>query len=209
MNTWCVASLTGLITLALPGIGPAADTDHLRLYLAIRLGGALFTTTQPVNDVTLDRFAASPLVSGAIGLNLGERWGVEVAADGHESNFRVPEAGKIGEYAVWTIIPQVRLRYPLLQNRLTPYLVGGVGVGFTEYNDPTPSGEGFHVDTTYASVVGALGAGLEYFVVQNVALGVETKYVFVRDVELRVDGLGGKANLDQILLSGGLRIFFP
>jgi hypothetical protein len=68
----------------------------------------------------------------------------------------------------------------------------GVGVGFTEYNDTTPSGEGFHVNTTYASVVGSRGAGLEYFVIHNIALWVETKYVFFRDVELRVDGPGAK-----------------
>jgi hypothetical protein len=100
MNTWCVASLTGFITLALPAICPAADADHIRLYLAVRLGGALFTMTQPVNDVNVERFAASPLVSGSIGLNLGKHWGVEVAADGHESNLRLPEAGKTGEYAM-------------------------------------------------------------------------------------------------------------
>jgi opacity protein-like surface antigen len=209
MTTRYVASLTGLITLALPIICLAADTDQTRFYLAIRLGGALFTTTQPVKDVEFERFADSPLISGSVGLNLGKHWGVEVAGDGHETNFRVPGAGKIGEYAIWTIIPQVRLRYPLLANRLTPYLVGGVGVGFTEFNDTTPSGEGFHVNTTYSSVVGSLGGGLEYFVVHNIALGVEAKYLFFRDVELRVNGLGGKANLDQVLLSGGLRIFFP
>jgi opacity protein-like surface antigen len=209
MNKWCFASLTGLIALALPLICRAADTDQTRFYLAIRLGGALFAETRPVEGVDFSRFAAQPLISGSVGLNLGQHWGVEVAADGHETNFRVPGAGKIGEYAMWMIIPQVRLRYPLLANRLTPYLVGGVGVGFTEFNDPTPSGEGLHVKTDYTSVVGALGSGLEYFVVNNIALGIETKFVFFRDVDLRVNGRGGKANLDQVLLSGGLRIFFP
>jgi hypothetical protein len=208
MNKWHAAFLVGLVPLVLPLIGGAADTDQTRLYLAIRLGGAVFTETQPVANVRISRLSSQQLIAGSVGLNLGKHWGVEVAGEGHETNLRRPGLGKIGEYALWMVVPQVRWRYPVLDNRLTPYLVAGVGVGFTEFNDRTPDGDGFRVETDATSVVGAIGSGLDYFVVGNIALGIETKFVFFRDADLRVNGVGGKARLDQLLLSGGLRIFF-
>ena len=48
--------------------------------------------------------------------------------------------GTIGEYGVFALMPQVRLRYPLFRGRLVPYVIGGAGVAFTDFNDrKTPS----------------------------------------------------------------------
>ena len=52
---------------------------------------------------------------------------------------------------MYTAMPLLRARYPVLEGRLTPY-VGGTSWG----------------------VAGALGVGLEYFVANNIAIGIET-----------------------------------
>jgi len=38
-------------------MGWAADTERKRVYLAIRLGGALFVDTKPVPDIQVSRIA--------------------------------------------------------------------------------------------------------------------------------------------------------
>jgi opacity protein-like surface antigen len=190
-------------------MGWAADTERKRVYLAIRLGGALFVDTKPVPDIQVSRIAGQQLIAGAVGVNLGRHWGVEVAADGYETDLELNGVGRIGEYAVWTVIPQLRWRYPLLDNRLSPYAVGGVGFGFTEFNDPTPRSINVRVEANDTTIVGALGGGLDYFVVGNIAVGVETKYLIMRGANFQINSRGNKADLDTVLMSGGLRILFP
>ena len=58
------------------------------------------------------------------------------------------------------------------------------------------------------SLAGALGAGVEYFVTTNVAIGLEVKYVISRGHELRIAGQPvGDGTLDSVLLSVGVRAF--
>lgn len=192
-----------------PTMSEAADTERMRVYLSIRLGGALFVGTKPVPDIQVSRIAGQQLIAGALGVNLSQHWGVEVAADGYETDLELSGVGKIGEYAIWTVIPQVRWRYPLLDKRLSPYAVGGIGFGFTEFNDPTPRSINVRVEANDTTIVGALGGGLDYFVVGNIAVGVEAKYLIFRGANFQLNGRGSKADFDTVLMSGGLRIFFP
>jgi hypothetical protein len=39
---------------------------------------------------------------------------------------------------VGAFVPQLRLRYPFLDDRLVPYLVAGAGIAFTDFNDRKP-----------------------------------------------------------------------
>jgi hypothetical protein len=90
-----------------------------------------------------------------------------------------------------------------------PYAVGGVGVGIAEFGDQTP--EAATITTGHAqsvSVVGTAGVGLDYFVINNVALNLETKYRIFPSAMLEVNGVPHTINLNGVLLSGGLRIFF-
>ena len=58
-------------------------------------------------------------------------------------------------------------------------------------------------------VIGAVGAGFQYFVANNIAVGIETKYVISRDQDVRVNGRQQSLDLDTLLTTGGIRLFFP
>ncbi len=120
-----------------------------------------------------------------------------------------PGKGEVVEYAVWTNILQARYRYPRLNGRLVPYAVAGGGFGFTEFNDRSqPAGQngangGF--DTSY---VAATGIGMEYFLAENIAIGIEAKHIFMFDGEITVNNQPTELQLDPLFLTLGLRAFF-
>ena len=185
----------------------AADTDQIRFYIGGRAGGAFFTSTHLTGQVRIDS-TTDDVVGAVAGLNLGKHFGVEIAIDYHEPSLTVPGLGKIGEFAMWHIIPHLRVRYPLANGKLTPYFLGGAGIGFTEFNDPTPRGAGFPFSAERTSITGSVGGGIEYFVANNIAVGVESRFLFF-DVDVEVEGRRQKADLDKGLIYGGIRIFFP
>ena len=51
--------------------------------------------------------------------------GGELSGDLFERRLKVQGFGSVGEYAVTAIVPQIRVRYPLLDGKLTPYAVAG------------------------------------------------------------------------------------
>jgi opacity protein-like surface antigen len=186
-----------LVIVALSAtIAWAQDTDRPRYYLSLRGHGS-----NPFTDVH-DLFGAS------VGVNLNRYWGVELSGEGFERRLRV-NGSALGEYAVVPFVPQVRLRYPLLDGRLTPYVIGGVGVALTEFNDRKRPGFGVSVDMPASTVVGTIGAGLEYFVADNVAAGVEIKYLIAGDQTVRINGVRRSEDLDSLYSAVGLRLFFP
>ena len=54
-----------------------------------------------------------------------------------------------------------------------------------------------------------LGVGAEYFVANNIAIGVETKYAIACDQDVRVDGRKQSLDLDTLLATAGIRLYFP
>ena len=204
-----MAPTTILLLLTLLAIAPsvhAQDTEDLRAYLGARLG-----ITAAVDTDVGGGLGATPneqILGVSVGVNLGRYLGIEIAGDGWERNMRF--GGRtIGEFAMYTGVPMLRARYPLLEGRLTPYALAGVGIGYTEFNDRKQPGFGVDVGGTSWGVVGAVAVGLEYFVANNIAIGVETKYVISRDQEVRVNGRQQSLDLDTLLTTGGIRLFFP
>ena len=105
----------------------------------------------------------------------------------------------------------LRARYPVMGDRLVPYALAGVGLGFLEDNDRTVVGVDPTVPRISAQnfgVVGTIGAGLEYFIFNNMALGVESRYVRHNNT-IEADGRDRTVELDTILLTTGLRIYLP
>jgi opacity protein-like surface antigen len=190
------AALLGLVVIV-AGIAHAQDSDRPRFYLGLR-----GQDTNPSAGVH-DAWGLS------LGANLGRYWGLELSADSYE--LRVKSGGRsVGEYGVVALVPQVRLRYPLFGDRLVPYVVGGVGAAFTEFNDRKPPGFGRSIeDTESSALVGTVGAGLEYFVADNIAVGAEVKYVLAGDTTIRIDGTPRDQEIQSPLIALALRMFVP
>lgn len=179
----------------------------MRFYGALRVGYAFLPNTEPVSNVEAQRMQQ---VTGlSLGVNLNRYFGVELAADHFESDLQLRGAGKIGEYGTFSLIPQVRLRYPLFDGTLTPYALAGVGLGHNEFNDRKQEGIGRSIHATDTTVVGAFGGGIEYFLTRNIAFGVEARYLVSRDQKIEIDGRSEKADLDALLTSASLRLLFP
>jgi opacity protein-like surface antigen len=98
----------------------------------------------------------------------------------------------------------------VLGGRLVPYAVGGVGVGWTEFNDPGPRVQNVKITAEGASVVGSIGGGIEYFIASNLAVGLDLKYIIFGGQEFTIDEqVSGKVHPNPLYTSVALRIFFP
>jgi opacity protein-like surface antigen len=190
----------GLVTSCL-----AQDTDQLRGYLSARLGIASAIDTDVGGG--LDATAHEQVLGVSVGVNVNRHLGVELRGDGWERNMQLGRT--IGEFAIYTVAPYLRLRYPVLDARLTPYALVGVGLGYTEFNDRKKPGFDVDVGGTSWGVAGGVGLGLEYFVANNIAIGAETKYVVLRDQDVRFNGRRQSLDLDTVLTTVGIKLLFP
>ncbi len=190
---------------------PDVDTAG-RYYLALRIGGATITDRRiggPI-EATPENAAKgdfSLLLGVGVGVDVGSHLGVELVADGHEPILKVRGVGAVGEYAVYTVVPQIRFRYPMLGGRFVPYLLGGVGVSYAEFNDRKPHGLTARVHGTDYGVALATGVGLEYFITNNIALGLETRYHTSRAHQLLLADRTHNVHVDAVLITAGVRIY--
>jgi opacity protein-like surface antigen len=176
----------------------AEDSDRFRPYIGLR-----FFDTNPATGVH-DLFGFS------LGANINRYFGAELAGDRYEVHPDISPYGTIGEYGVFALIPQVRVRYPLLDDKLVPYFIGGVGAAFTQFNDRKPRGAGLSIqDQSDTVVAGTAGLGIEYFVADNIAVGVEARYLLAPDPTLLVQGNREKIKISAPLFSFGIRMFYP
>ena len=129
----------------------------------------------------------------SLGANVNRYFGVRAVGGQLQVFPDISPYGTIGEYGVFALIPQARLRYPVFEDKLVPYVIGGVGVAITDFNDRKPRGFGLSIQDQSSTVVaGTIGAGIEYFVADNIALGVEARYLFAPDPTLTRAGKPGE-----------------
>jgi opacity protein-like surface antigen len=107
------------------------------------------------------------------------------------------------------VLPQFWFRYPLLDGRLVPYLLAGVGAAFGETNDRKAPGQNVAIrGANDLGLAATIGAGIEYMVTRHVALGMETKYLYTHGLTLRLQGdKDHDANLGPVIFSLGLRVY--
>jgi opacity protein-like surface antigen len=208
----------GALAGLLAGLGApveAADGDQVRDYFVLRIGPAYLTDPNRSSDVELENPALENVIGGAVGANLTRHLGVELAVDYMETALIQPGTGqKIGEYGFWSILGQARLRYPTWQGKLVPYLVTGAGIGIGEMNDRNFANAGINgrpaiplngpMDTTF---VGTFGAGVEYFVTDNIAVGFEAKHYFLTGLDLEFAGRKTGISTDSIAATVSARVF--
>jgi opacity protein-like surface antigen len=191
---------------------PLEEPPPARFYLGIRFGGAIATDTHNFSsaDIRPEPPAyfskANQFFGGALGLDIGRYLGVEIAADGYEVVLAA-QGKSIEEMAVMHVIPQLRLRYPVLGGRVVPYALAGVGVGILERNDRKPGGTGVDIDNDRWGWAAALGVGAEYFVAPNIAFGLETRYLTSRDHRIRIGTREDTGHFDAVTIALTLRVF--
>ena len=203
-----VAAVFLVPIVMLAGVCHAEDTDQVRYYLSTRVGAIFNPGGGSMSGVELSTYTIQS-TGLSLGVNFNRHLGAELAVDGWDVDVTVPGLGKVGEYGVASVLAQARLRYPLFDNTVTPYVLGGVGVMSNEFNDRKPQGIGTSIQADGTTVAGAVGAGIEYFVANNVALGVEARYVLSSDQEFIINGRRHTANLDTLVVAGSLRLLFP
>lgn len=196
-----------------PGQGKACVGNALAcLYVRPQVGfasllddspfhGVKASAEQPILGSDLD-----PLFGVALGAEFGRYASVEVSFENYEIELLLPDVGRIGEYAVFPLMVQPRFRYPLLGGNIEPYAVCGIGAEFAQLNDKTPAGRRIDISGRDATLVGAVGAGLEYRIMSNVTLGGQIKYVISRGHEFEVAGVASHGNLDSLLFSLGMSV---
>ena len=191
---------------------PLEEPPPARFYLGIRFGGAIATDTHNFSsaDIRPEPPAyfskANQFVGAALGLDIGRHLGVEIAADGYE--VLLASGGRsLEEMAVMHIIPQLRLRYPVLGGRVVPYALAGVGVGILERNDRKNGGIGVDIGNDRWGWAAALGVGAEYFVAPNIAVGLETRYLTSRDHRIRIGTREDTGHFDAVTIAFTLRVF--
>lgn len=170
----------------------AADSDRIRYYLGLRLGEKI----PPLSKAT-------DIGGGVLGVNLNRFFGAELALDSYE--YKVEP---VSELSALAIVPHGRVRYPLLHDRLTPYLIGGVGLVVTQGNDAREP-VSWQGGRTSVHPMGSVGGGIEYFISDNVAVGVEGKYLVSDDVTYTTTKQTSSFALSTGLFTLGLRVFYP
>ena len=206
------------VRLYYPELRPAPMADlrepaPTRLYLGLRAGVALPTDTDLTSEIearpvpvalgdTLDQYFGVGL-----GLDLNRHLGVELAAEGFEVALARRGLGSVGEYAIYTFVPQLRLRYPLAEGRVVPYGIVGVGLAHAEWNDRKPRADNLSIKANSNALAAVVGAGIEYFVTRNIAFGLESKYLYSPGHEIKVEGHGEDATIQAVAFTFGLRIY--
>jgi outer membrane protein W len=188
---------------------PARDSDAMRGYLGLRGGVAFLTDTDAVPEAAFDD-NSGPWASVSIGMNIDEHWGAEIALDGGRTQLRSPTLGKITGYPIWTIAALGRFRYPVLNGKLSPYVVAGPGIGFGEVGDRDQplSVTGF-VGGQDNSPVAVFGFGIDYFIEHNVTFNFEVKRVAFFETHARINGRPETLTPEFVSLAAGIRVYLP
>ena len=190
--------------------------DTRRFYLVVESGQAFQMDHDFAGDARIDDGTASNILGGAGGYNFTRHWGFEIQGHGTEPDVRSQSHGKLIELSNITIIPAVRFRYPVLGNRLVPYLTAGVGWSMSDINDTAD----LHIKESMdeQALAGSLGVGFDYFVSPNVAFGLSAQNfiygkadteVIVRDQANRIiEHSRGEVNLTSVAVMGHVRMLF-
>lgn len=194
-------------------LADAGEHTPTRLYLGLRAGVAIPTDTDLTSEIEARPVPAAlggtfgKYFGFGLGLDLNRYVGVELAAEGFEVVLARKGLGSVGEYAIYSFIPQLRLRYPIEQGRLVPYGLLGVGLVHAEWNDRKPRAAPGSIKAKDDSIAAVVGAGIEYFLTRNIALGLESKYLYSPGHEIEVEGRSDDATIQAVAVTFGLRIY--
>ncbi len=217
-----LAAASGLLaaTVRVRGPDPAAPPavaahldDRARLYLRVAVGGIFVPDDELAPDVRLepeqDVFGSgfSNQFAVALGTNL-TRWGAfEFAFEPTEFRLDDSAVGVLSEYAVYPLLLRGRLRWPLDDGRIEPFVSLAGGVNIAQVNDLTIEGEKVGIAGDDVGPVGMAGFGLDWMVTESVALGVEADYSWAGGNHVAIGERRAHIDLGGLALRLGVRVF--
>lgn len=139
-----------------------------------------------------------------LGANLNQYLGFEFAFDYYVKDWGEPEV--VGQASSYHFVPALRLRYPLFNDRLVPYLLAGIGPSWIQSKDGNPVL--VHSDAQGWTYTASVGGGVEYFLQDNIAFGLEARYNFVGSIDGTIGNRTVPVDLSTALFTFGLRIYF-
>ncbi len=172
----------------------AQDSDRLRGYFRFSSGDV-----EPLWGVD-DHWSLG------LGVNFNRYVGAELAFDYYLKDWGKPEP--IGEASSYHFIPEIRLRYPLWHDRLVPYVIAGIGPSWVQGKDVKSPFFGQTVSLESYTYSFAAGAGIEYFIQDNVTFDLEGRYIWVNSVNGTLNGQPQPVDLSAPLFTFGLRVYF-
>ena len=144
----------------------------------------------------------------SVGADIGRYASVELALDNYEIRLALPDVGGIGEYSVFPIAVQGRVRIPVADH-VESYVLAGVGGEYGQLNDRTPAGEELKLYGRDTVPMGAFGAGFAYALMSNVSIGGEAKYIIARGHSFKVEvNPAVRGNFDSFMLCLAVHVFF-
>lgn len=186
----------GLAGLLAPA-GQAEDADRFRPYVRFHSG-----------DIS-PLWGVDDLWSFSVGANFNQYLGAELTLDFFEREYESESlGGVVAEVSAWNPLPYFRLRYPMANNRLVPYVLAGVGPTFLQFNDRQKAAFGQEVDIEGWTVSVGLGGGVEYFIGDNVTFGLEGKYLWMNPIDAKVAGESTEVELSSAMFTFGLRVYW-
>lgn len=142
----------------------------------------------------------------------------EVLAIGVEAGYASWEAKYEGnDYGDMSIVPlfaDLYLRAPieLAENMLVPYVVGGIGVIFWDFDESSYLEDQEGTIDMDAELGYKLGGGFDYYLTDNFAINVEGSYVWsdADATAINADGdvLEGTFDTDYCMVTGGFKYQF-
>lgn len=130
---------------------------------------------------------------------------------GIESGWQRLDWGSIGDVDIFPLLFNVKLKASdWINDKFTPYLVTGLGVGFFNVNES--SGYTINIDPGFAM---KLGGGVEYLITNNLAIDVEASWVYIAsdyDADYQdsttTAHISGSGHEDYVFIGAGLRYQF-
>lgn len=185
---------TNTVKLSQYALDKTNTTATIRPYVHLRSGE--FDTIWGVQDMW----------GLGVGADITRHVGVELAFDSYEKDFD-PMGTKIGEQSMLSLVPQVRLRWPLANDRVVPYVIAGAGIGWYDFNDPTKNGFGVDVDAQGTKFVVTAGIGIDLLINPQVAFNLEGKYIWMDTLDVSIDGTPATYELSDFVATFGFRAY--
>lgn len=185
-------------------VGVAFAEDLAGRFSVGVVGGGVFPKDSGIDDTFY--------VGGNLAYGVNEY--IAVGGEIGYSSWDTEEGGvDYGEVRAVPLLADLYLRYPVEmgENKLVPYIVGGLGVVFYDYKESSflkQYGVTVDMDPSFAL---KFGGGLEYFFTKNIALGVEGSYSW-SEADVSVSGAGvvasSSADTNSWMVTGGIKYYF-